>query len=123
MHQVYMLFINPKSSFNVICCAKYVNLFHAEASKLIFKCDIVYSVATTATASHIVKCALLYLCCRNRAGLVSCIDPDGSPSQQVLLHRCVPVHLCLYSDCTPVGNMQPDSRKTSSGVDPPACLW
>lgn len=117
MHQVYMLFINPKSSFNAFCCAKYVNLIHATEAK----CDIVNSVATIATASHIVKCALIYLCCRNRAGLVSCIDPDGSPSQQVLLYRCVPVHLCLCSDCTPVGNIQPDSRKTSSGVDPPAC--
>lgn len=42
LHQVYMLFTSPKSSFNVICCAKYDNLIYAtEASKSFFKLDIV----------------------------------------------------------------------------------
>lgn len=81
-----------------------VHLIHAtEASKLIFKCDTVNSVATTKTASHTAKCALIYLCCGNRAGLVSCTHPDGSPSWQVFLHRCVHGHLCLCSDCTSLG--------------------
>ncbi len=49
---------------------------------------------------------------------MSYMDPDGSPCQQVFLHRCVPVSSCLCSDCTPVGMR----RKTSSGGDPPVCL-